>query len=355
MRPIFFSAFLLFCVIMTSCVSQRKYDRIKQSESSLQSDYSECNTTLEATTAAKLQLEEERALRVKELDQTKKELVEMQAAYDRLDKTNRDLMARYDRMLEMSKSEVTSATDEKAMLQRELNEKAIELNKREADLLALEMSVKAKEDNLARLQAQYDQQSGTVSSLEGDLAAREQSVKQLEMQVVAREARVKELEAAIAARDQKLNSLRERVKSAFVGMNADDLNVERRNGRVYISLSQELLFKTGSSYLDASGRNALVKLAEVLKRNPDMTITVEGHTDSDGDAEANWKLSTDRSLAIIKVLEGNGVDPKKLISSGRGEYYPIATNESAAGKALNRRTEIILTPNVDEVLDVIKE
>lgn len=355
MRTFFFSVCILSIFVLTGCVSQRKYERVKTSESNLQSDYNDCTTTLEATTAAKLKLEEERTLRVKELDQTRKELVEMQASYTRLDKTNRDLMDRYDRMLAMSKSEVSSATDEKAMLQRELNEKALELNKRESALRDLEASVKIKEANLARLQEQFDQQSGTVSTLEGDLAARERNVKQLELEVAKREARVKELEAAIAARDQKLNSLRERIKSAFVGMNADDLTVVRRDGRVYISLSQNLLFKTGSSYLDLSGRNALVKLAEVLKRNPDMTITVEGHTDSDGDATANWKLSTDRSLAIIKSLETNGVDSKNLISSGRGEYYPIATNETAAGKALNRRTEIILTPNVDEVLNVIKD
>ena len=124
---------------------------------------------------------------------------------------------------------------------------------------------------------------------------------------------------------------------------------------MYVSLSQDLLFAPGSSTIDQKGLDALKKLAEVLVKNKDISILVEGHTDSDGEANMNWKLSTDRSLSIVYALISNQVQPNRITAAGRGEHVPVASNDTSTGKAKNRRTDIILSPDLDEIFKLISK
>ena len=123
---------------------------------------------------------------------------------------------------------------------------------------------------------------------------------------------------------------------------------------MYLSLSQNLLFPSGSDEIDWKGRQALMKLADALKSNPDIDITVEGHTDTDGTAAKNWDLSVLRATTVVKLLSSYGVPSDRLIASGRGFYAPIASNDTPQGKGLNRRTEIILSPQLDELYNLIR-
>jgi len=195
-----------------------------------------------------------------------------------------------------------------------------------------------------------------LAQKEKELEAKERAMAELEKQLLAREERVKELEAALAERDAKSKALQESLMKALTGFSNEDLTVELRDGKVYVSLSQNLLFAKGRSDVDAKGVGAIVKLATVLNKpeNQDISVLVEGHTDSDGEDQLNWNLSTKRSLAITDILIKNSVNPERITAAGRGEHMPLVPNTTEENKAKNRRTEIILEPNLDVIENLLK-
>ncbi len=211
------------------------------------------------------------------------------------------------------------------------------LSKSSTERLALLDSIKKKQTDLRKKEDQLD-------SLQTNLAQREQ--------------KLAELQSLLNRKDSATNALRQKIQNALLGFEKSDLTVEQKNGKVYVSLSEKLLFKSGSTEVDPKGKTALQKLAEVLKKNPDINITVEGHTDNvplagTGTMKDNWDLSVLRATSIIRILTDYGVDPKQIIASGRGEYFPVQPNTSPEGKAKNRRTEIILTPKLDELAKIL--
>jgi chemotaxis protein MotB len=179
-------------------------------------------------------------------------------------------------------------------------------------------------------------------------------------ELMEREKRLAELEAIIHSQDSLVNALNDVVKRALLAFKSDELTVEMKNGKVYVSLSDKLLFKSGSAAVEEKGQDALRKLAEVLNKNNDIDVLIEGHTDNvpikTDRYPDNWSLSTDRALSIVRLLSDNyKVNPKRLEAAGRGEYYPKATNETAEARAKNRRTEIILSPKLDELYKLIEK
>jgi chemotaxis protein MotB len=167
--------------------------------------------------------------------------------------------------------------------------------------------------------------------------------------------RVNELEQMLKLRENNMSDLKERLKAILLRFSAEDLSLEEKGGRFYVSLSSKLLFPSGSARIDAQGREAIRQLADALKANPDIDILVEGHTDTDGSAAKNWELSTNRAVAITTLLTSFGVNPEKITAAGRGQFQPKAPNTTAAGKALNRRTEIILSPRLDELYEFLSK
>ena len=179
-------------------------------------------------------------------------------------------------------------------------------------------------------------------------------------ELLAREKRLAELESIIHAQDSLVNSLNDIVKRALLAFNSDELTVEMKNGKVYVSLSDKLLFKSGSAAVEEKGKDALKTLADVLNKNKDIDVLIEGHTDNvpikTVQYPDNWALSADRALSIVRLLSMEyKVNPKRLEAAGRGEFYPKATNETAEGRAKNRRTEIILSPKLDELYKLIEK
>ncbi len=175
-----------------------------------------------------------------------------------------------------------------------------------------------------------------------------------------REARLKELQAIIARQDSVSKRLNDILRKALLGFKDDELSVEMKNGKVYVSMSDKLLFKSGSATVEAKGKEALKVLADVMIKNPDVDVQVEGHTDSLPIKTAvfkdNWDLSVIRATSIVRILTDEyNVLPTQVEASGRGEYFPKATNETKEGRAVNRRTEIILSPDLDEVMDVLND
>lgn len=212
-------------------------------------------------------------------------------------------------------------------------------------------------DKLRILQETYDRmKANSTEEMKGLLAELEQTRNDLE----AREQRLREVESKLRARDSAITALRDRLTQALLGFKESGLSVDIRNGKVYVSLSNQLLFNIGSVEIDKRGKEALKELAAVLNTQPDISIVVEGHTDiapilsKGGRFQDNWDLSVLRSTEVTRALTQEGVDPKRIIASGRGEYFPVEPGDSPEIRAKNRRTEIILTPNLEELFDIIK-
>jgi len=170
----------------------------------------------------------------------------------------------------------------------------------------------------------------------------------------AREARINELEAMLNAKDAQMQQIRANINNALRGFTANDLTVTERNGKIYVSLSQDLLFQTGSDAIGFKGKNAIQQLSKALQQTSDVGIMVEGHTDNTGDANYNWDLSVKRATSVVKELVKGGVAPARVTAAGRGFYAPMVPNDSEMNKAKNRRTDIILSPKLDSLYDLLK-
>ena len=199
------------------------------------------------------------------------------------------------------------------------------------------------------------------SRLSGDLALSKGQIDKLNADLKVREERLKEMERVLDEKDKAVNALKTKVTNALLGFKAGDLSVNVKNGKVYVSLSEQLLFKSGSTKIDPKGQEALQKLAQALRDQQDVNVLVEGHTDdvpiSKGTLgmKDNWDLSVLRATEITRILTTAGLTPERVTPSGRSKFVPVAQNTSADQRALNRRTEIILTPKLDELFQILEK
>lgn len=202
--------------------------------------------------------------------------------------------------------------------------------------------------------------SSELEKLNKSLAKRELEVGKLQADLSERERRVNELEKIIADKERAVNELRNKVTSALLNYKDKDLTIQVKDGKVYVSLAEQLLFKSGSTEVDPKGVEALKKLAGVLKEQQDITIMVEGHTDDvpvskgTNGIKDNWDLSVLRATSITRILTGAGVDPVHVVPAGHGEFLPVATAKTPEARSQNRRTEIILTPNLNELYKLLE-
>ncbi len=211
---------------------------------------------------------------------------------------------------------------------------------------------------LADRNADYGKLAKDLAAREAELGTLEQNLQRAKSDLTAREAKMTELTQALADKDKAVNDLKARVSKALLSFNSSDLQVKLKDGKVYVSLSEQLLFKSGSSKVDPKGQEALKKLATVLQEQKDVNVVVEGHTDNvpmrpTGGIQDNWDLSALRATDIARLLTASGVEPSRITASGRSQYVPVAANDTPQDKALNRRTEIILTPKLDELFQIL--
>jgi len=210
------------------------------------------------------------------------------------------------------------------------------------------------------LGVRYQRLSANSSEDNANLTAQLEEVRK---DLLLREKKVQLLERRVKERDSIMSALRDKIQKAVVGLANTGLDVAIRDGKVYVSLSNKLLFKSGSTEIDKKGQEALLFIAGVLNTQDDITITVEGHTDNQqvrGNTRFvdNWDLSVLRSTEVARFLTSlGGVDPKRIIASGRSEYFPAVTTgtDTQIIRAANRRTEIIITPRLDAIMEAIKK
>ena len=174
-----------------------------------------------------------------------------------------------------------------------------------------------------------------------------------------REATINKLQAEVDAQNARLQSLLNSVKDALLGFSSDELTVTEKNGKIYVAMSDKLLFESGSAQVNKQGKEALGKLAEVLKKQHDIDVFIEGHTDNKPiktvQFKDNWDLSVVRATSVVRILTKDyGVNPLQILPCGRGEFMPVDNNESVEGRAHNRRTDIIMAPKLDKLMDILK-
>ena len=293
---------------------------------------------------------------------------ELEGKYANMKKENKKLSSEYDDLLK-SKNEAENGLKK---LQKQYNETVFQRDNLQSDFNATKTSL----DNL---KASYDALEKNSSSeiaknaqknreLLAQLEAKEQALatenerlKNLKKELEARSIRVQELENVIAAKDAKMNQLKDAISKALTNFEGKGLTVEQRDGKVYVSMENKLLFNSGSWAVGGQGEKAVNQLGNVLADNPDIAVLIEGHTDNvpysgTGQVTGNWDLSTKRATAIVEILRNNkNINPGNLTAAGRGEFAPVSSNETSEGKAKNRRIEVILTPKLDEISKLLND
>lgn len=282
---------------------------------------------------------------------------------------------------------------EKRALADQNNDLQTALNKAENDLAKLQKDYDATLANRNKLQSDYDAAKSNLDNLKASydaleknssasiaenskknrellaqleakeqaLAAENARLEKLKKELEARSQRVAELENVIASKDEAMTKLKNAISKALTNFEGKGLTVEQRNGKVYVSMENKLLFESGSWAVGTQGKQAVKQLGEVLADNPEIAILIEGHTDNvpykgNEQLSGNWDLSAKRATAIVNILrENSSIHPENLTAAGRGEFAPVASNETAAGKAQNRRIEVILTPKLDEISKLLNE
>ena len=308
---------ILVVFTSTSCVSSKLYKELEGKYTNLKNDYDTLNADSESVLSDKNalqnqfnQLQNEYDAILLERNQLQQDVVGLQKKYDALNDS-------YTALEQNSSKAIADNVQKNRELLEQLNAK--------------ELALAAENDRLLKLEA--------------DMQERSQ--------------RIAELETLIASKDQAMRDLKDAISKALTAFEGKGLTVEQRDGKVYVSMENKLLFKSGSWAVGSEGRQAIEQLGSVLAENPDIAVLIEGHTDNDpfssgGQIANNWDLSTKRATAIVQILnENEAIKPESLTAAGRGEFAPIATNETTQGKAKNRRIEVVLTPKLDEITKLL--
>lgn len=311
---------IFYCILLgglvSSCVSQKKFDEISR-------QLDDCNQKNELTN---------------------KNLSDAQQKIADLDRNTAALK------MEVDSLNAENATKSKLLHQNKLDQESLrKVNSQLADQL-----------KNSRSEAEVKALLSDLQKIQDKLQAREDALLASEKSLKEKELKVKELSDIISKQDSLMKNLRKKVADALTGFEGKGLEVINKNGKVYVSLDEKLLFKSGKWDVDAKGVEALNNIAKFLAENKDIHVVIEGHTDdqalvnSIGNIEDNWDLSVKRATAIVKtILKNKNIDPARITASGRAEFVPLDNAKTKEARQKNRRTEIILSPNMDELMKVL--
>ncbi|HEU5292230.1 MAG TPA: OmpA family protein [Cyclobacteriaceae bacterium] len=269
-----------------------------------------------------------------------------------LAKANADLLSLDDRVKKLSSDTTTLGQDTRAKAS-----KLADMEKEYAQLSSYYKNLLTSSGKLNRDMAQQQEQ---LLSIQQNLERTRKTNDSLSTSLIEREKKVRELENVMAAKDKAVQDLKNNISKALLNFKENDLTVNVKNGKVYVSLAEQLLFASGSTEVDAKGVSALQQLAKAVKDQRDIHIMVEGHTDNVPISRKsqymndNWDLSVMRATSITKILTKAGVAPNQVTAAGKGEFVPLAANTTPQNKQKNRRTEIIITPNLDELFKILE-
>lgn len=323
---------ILTLIAITGCVPARKYEDLLERRQSCEDQNNQLRLENEEIITLNNELLRSRDNLQERVEQLRKDTTEIGRINRRLERNYDRLLETYENLLDQNQKLMEGQEIEANRILRRLKETQEDLQKRE--------------DELNRAAAQMDEKERNLNQLMSELEQKEQ--------------RVTELENILARQDSTVQALRRTVSSALLGFEGQGLTVEIKNGKVYVSLEESLLFATGSTNVDTRGVNALRQLANVLENNPEINVLIEGHTDDvpfrpGSSIKDNWDLSVLRATAIVRILLQNAdIDPQRLTAAGRGEHMPIDPADTPEARKKNRRTEIILTPQLDDLFQIIE-
>ena len=303
--------FIFLTIIYFSCVPKKKYDELLKHKLALEVDKAACLSSYDSLMKFKNQL-----------------VSDTTRLYEKLKTAEQLLDEEEDRAAEL-RSDIRHLIDKSSKETGQLTGTLAEKQKQLADI----------EKNLQEAKIQNDRLASSLAE---------------------REKKIQELQKVLDDKDKKVNELKNKISNALLSFKDADLTVSVKNGKVYVSLAEQLLFKSGSTTVDKKGAEALKKLAQVLKEQNEVNVMVEGHTDDVpfqkgyNGMNDNWDLSVLRATSIVRLLTGEGVQPQKLTPSGKGQFSPVAEEKTDAARSKNRRTEIIITPKLDEIFKILE-
>jgi len=328
----------LTSIVVFSCVPAKEFQAIQEKNQKCEEERERFSVENQSINVKNQELQSKVDVLQKEVDHLVADSSRLAQESIMLKQDNENLKKRYTDLETAQNGLLSSNSVETKKLLNQLQENQVELQRREDALRELERKLNQRKSDLDKMQV-------NLTSLQKDLEVRN--------------ARLLELEKVLHRKDSVVAALKRKVSDALLGFEGKGLTVHIQNGKVYVSLEEKLLFKSGSWDVDPKGAEAIKKLSDVLVVNPDINVNIEGHTDDvpyhgKGQIADNWDLSVMRATAIVKILlQNKKLDPKRVLASGRSEYLPVDPAKTAESRQKNRRTEIILTPKLDELLEIL--
>ena len=337
---------ILIAFVVSSCVPARQYEEMKSKRSQCEEELKQLKSGNKDLTVSNTEMLEKVDLMKRQCEGLKNDTAILGVTSRRL-RDNYDQLSRtYNLLLEKNRELLEGSSTETRKVLAELQKTQEDLQKKEDALKKAEAEMNDKKKNL-------DELSNQLSESSKELNASKASMQE-------KEAKLRELQDILNMQAASVKALRESVSKALLGFENQGLTINIKNGKVYVSLDESLLFASGKFDVDAKGVAALKKLATVLEKDSTINVLIEGHTDNvpykgAGQIKDNWDLSVMRATAIVKILlEGGKIAPERLSASGRSEYVPVDRADTKEAKAKNRRTEIILTPKLDKLFQIIE-
>jgi chemotaxis protein MotB len=339
MKLNFYSLLSIFIIsfLLESCVPARQFEETKTARDQCKTELAELKSRYETFTA------KEKELNVR-IDDLSKQVKNLEGDTLRTGISLRRLISSYDKL----NSTYDQLLDKNADL----------LRGKDADNIKLMGQYQMTQEELQRKEDRLKTAEESIEKKKNELEILSQNLKEAEEALAIKQAKVTELENILAQKDSIVKNLREKVSNALISFQDNGLTIDIKNGKVYVSLEERLLFESGKTDVDAKGVEAIKNLSKVLEREAEITILIEGHTDNvpikSATIKDNWDLSVLRATAIVRIIMSNSkIDPRRLTAAGKGEFFPVDKANTAEARRKNRRTEIILTPKLDELFQIL--
>jgi len=331
---VFITGIIVIVIFSVSCVSGKKFSSLQDTSKQFMNERDAFKTDNISLEMQNKELDAKQATLEKEMSEVKQEINAVQSARDKAVADFNKVSGKYNELQNVQDDLIKGNVKETKKLLTELQ--------------AAQENLQKKEDLLLQLGQTLDTKKASLDELNFELEKRN--------------ARMAELEKILDDQKKIVQDLKNKVSEALLGFENNGLTVTMKNGKVYVSLDEKLLFQSASWDIDANGRNALKKLAGVLEKNPDIQVMIEGYTDNvpynpgSGQLKDNWDLSVKRATTVVRVLlEGSKIAPRRLTASGRSQYLPVDDRNTPDARQKNRRTEIILTPDLTELYQIINK
>jgi chemotaxis protein MotB len=257
-----------------------------------------------------------------------------------------------------SQAQLQSARNDSAALAQKVSNLQADIAKLKQEIADHLKTIDSKEAEIDKLSKDISDLNRDKVKLINDASNKQTLLNKNGQELLNQQKKLEQLQALMDQQKMAIEEIRRKMADALTGFKSSELTVSTKNGKVYVSLQENLLFPSGSAVVNPKGKEALAKLADVLNVNPDITVDIEGHTDSipiRGKYQDNWDLSLARAASIVRILTIDyKVAPERVIASGHSQYEPVQSNSTSEGRALNRRTDIILSPKLDELLKLLQ-